>query len=93
MQSQKVTRIERDGCVGSAAVVAELHFEDSRSEKRNNGTHLSADETGIGHIVHQSDDRKQLEIGHSPSFLYAAVTTIRAPRRELGLDRITISTS
>jgi predicted double-glycine peptidase len=58
MQTQEVTRREREGGVGPAIVVTELDFENSGVENFHDGAHLPADETGIRHIAHQSNDRK-----------------------------------
>jgi hypothetical protein len=59
-QAQKVIGSECEGRVGPATVIAELHLEDSRSENLDDRAHLPADETGLGHIAHQSDDSKEL---------------------------------
>lgn len=69
VQPQQVVGSEGEGGVGPATVVAELHFENLRTEDLDNGTHLSTDQTGFGHVAHQSDDRKEFEIIHMPSLL------------------------
>jgi hypothetical protein len=69
MQSQEVMRLEREGGVGPATVVAEFHLENFGTEDLDNGTNLPADQSGFGLVVHQSDNGKEFEIQHVPSFL------------------------
>jgi len=69
MQAQKVVGAEGEGGVGPAAVIAEFHLESLGTEDLHNGAHLSADKTSIGQVAHQSNDGKEFEIGHAPSFL------------------------
>src|ERR1017187_9983070 len=69
MQTQKVIGSESEGGVGPAAVIAEFHLENFRTENLDNGTHLSADQPRFGHVANQSDHGKKFEIGHLSSFL------------------------
>ncbi len=68
MQSQKLVRFDSEGCIGPAIVIAEFHFKNLRTEDLHDGAHLSADQTGLGHIVGQSDNGKKFEISHLPPF-------------------------
>lgn len=70
MQPQKVMRLDGEGGVGPTTVIAELHFENVGTENLHNGAHLSANQTGFGHVAHQSDNGKEFEISHAPSFLW-----------------------
>jgi hypothetical protein len=69
MQSEKVMRLEGKGGISPATVIAEFHFENFWTEDLHNGAHLSADQTGFGHVAHQSDNGEEFEISHAPSFL------------------------
>jgi hypothetical protein len=69
MQTQKVIGPEGQGGVGPTIVTAEFHFENFRTEDLHNGTHLSANQTGFGHVAHQSYDGKEFDSSHLPSFL------------------------
>jgi len=68
MQTQKVVGPEGEGGIGPTAVIAEFHFENSWTEHLHNCAYLAADQPGFGHIAHQSDDGKEFEISHAPSF-------------------------
>jgi len=69
MQSEEVLRLEGEGSIGPTTVIAEFHFENFGTEDLHNGAHLSADQTGFGHVAHQSYNGKEFEISHAPSFL------------------------
>jgi hypothetical protein len=69
MQSEKVMRLEGEGGIGPAIVIAEFHFENVGTEDLHNGAHLAADQTGFEHVAHQSDNGEEFEISHASSFL------------------------
>jgi hypothetical protein len=69
MQSEKVMRLEGEGGIGPTTVIAEFHLEDFGAEDLHNGTYLSADQTGFGHVAHQSDNGENFEISHAASSL------------------------
>lgn len=62
MQSQKVIGLDREEGIRPTTVIAEFHFENSGTENLDNGAHLSADQTGLGHVSHQSDNGKEFKI-------------------------------
>jgi hypothetical protein len=69
MQSEKIMRLEGEGGIGPATVIAEFHFESFGPENLHNGAHLSADQTSFRHVAHQSDNGEEFEISHAPSSL------------------------
>ena len=77
MQAQKVIGRDGEGGVGPASVIAEFHFENFRTENLHNGAHLSADQSGFGHVANQCDHGKEFEISHlaSLSIIHNSLST------------------
>jgi len=74
MQTEKVIRSEGQRGVCPAVVITELHLENPGAENPgaenlHDGTDLSADKTGIGHVAYQGNHGKEFEISHVPSVL------------------------
>ena len=69
MQSEKVMRLEGERGIGPITVIAEFPFESLGTDYLHNSAHLSADQTGVGNVAHQSHNGEEFKISQASLLL------------------------